>query len=109
MSEDTIEIKKKDGNDGKGSTFNGVVFTFANNINVLELVEVRTKKTREDADNPNSLSQKVSKERFIFNGTSIQLQIGSQEFIAVKFIRQVSEAEFNAKATPQMIEYRKDA
>lgn len=109
MSEETIQIKKKDGNDGKGSTFNGVVFTFANSINVLELVEVRTKKTRADADNPNALSQKLSKERFIFNGTSIQLQIGSQEFIAVKFIRQVSEAEFNAKATPQMIEFRKVA
>ena len=55
MSEETIQIKKKDGNDGKGSTFNGVVFTFAANIKVLELLEVRAKKTRKDADNPNKI------------------------------------------------------
>ena len=106
---DFIEIKKKDGNDGKGSTFNGVVFTFATNIKVLELLEVRAKKTRKDADNPNKISQKVTKDKFTFNGTSITLFTGSQEFIAVSFIQEASEAVFNAKATPQMIEFRKVA
>ena len=109
MSEETIQIKKKDGNDGKGSTFNGVVFTFAANIKVLELLEVRAKKTRKDADNPNKISQKITKDKFTFNGTSITLFTGSQEFIAVSFIQEASQAVFNAKATPQMIQFRKVA
>ena len=102
-----IEIKAKDGNDGAGSTFNGVVFTFASNIKILELVDVRVKKSRAAADNPNAFSQRLSKERYIFNGTSIELQVGRQEFIAVEFTREISESEFNASATPEMIQFRK--
>ena len=109
MSTSTIQIKSQVGNDGRGSTFNGVVFTFATSLKVKELIEVRVKKSREAANNPNALSQKLSKERFIFNGTSIQLLVGRQEFIAVQFIREITEAEFNAQATPEMIEFRKVA
>ena len=109
MSADSIQIKLKDRSDSRGNTFDGVTLNFAPSIKVLEITDIRVKRTRKAADDPGAISQPIFNDpsKFIFNGRSIQLRIGRQEFIAVNFIREVSEAEFNATASPEMIEFRK--
>lgn len=107
MSQDSIQIKLKDRNDGAGSTFNGYVLSVSSSITIKELTSVRVKKTRKDADNPNSPSRVLKPHHYLFNGRSIELLIGRQEFIAIDFIREASEAEFKAEATPEMIRFRK--
>ena len=108
MSSGSIQIKRKDRNDGAGSTFDGIKFTFSPNIKVTQLTGLRVKRTRAAADDPGAISQNIFNDpsKFIFNGTSITLQIGRQEFIAVDFIREVTEQEFQAAATPEMIQFR---
>jgi len=108
MSSGSIQIKRKDRNDGAGSTFDGIKFTFSPSIKVTQLTGLRVKRTRAAADDPGAISQNIFNDpsKFIFNGTSITLQIGRQEFIAVDFVREVSEEEFQAAATPEMIQFR---
>ena len=108
MSSGSIQIKRKDRNDGAGSTFDGIKFTFSPNIKVTQLTGLRVKRTRAAADDPGAISRNIFNDPsiFIFNGTSITLQIGRQEFIAVDFVREVSEEEFQAAATPEMIQFR---
>ena len=108
MSSGSIQIKRKDRNDGAGSTFDGIKFTFSPSIKVTQLTGLRVKRTRAAADDPGALSQNIFNDpsKFVFNGSSITLQIGRQEFIAVDFIREVSEEEFQAAATPEMIQFR---
>ena len=79
MSQDSIQIKLKDRNDGAGSTFNGYVLSVSSSITIKELTSVRVKKTRKDADNPNSPSRVLKPHHYLFNGRSIELLIGRQE------------------------------
>ena len=59
MSADFIEIKRKDRNDGAGSTFDGIKFTFASNIKVTQLTGLRVKKTRKAADDPGAVPNNI--------------------------------------------------
>ena len=70
MSADSIQIKLKDRSDSRGNTFDGVTLNFAPSIKVLEITDIRVKRTRKAADDPGAISQPIFNDpsKFIFNG-----------------------------------------
>ena len=79
MSSGSIQIKRKDRNDGAGSTFDGIKFTFSPSIKVTQLTGLRVKRTRAAADDPGAISQNIFNDpsKFIFNGTDWKARIHS--------------------------------
>ena len=70
MSADSIQIKLKDRSDSRGNTFDGVTLNFAPSIKVLEITDIRVKRTRNAADDPGAISHPIFSDpsKFIFNG-----------------------------------------
>lgn len=86
---------------GKLRTFDGQTFQFGPEDNIIEIVSVRAGK------NSLASSRKYQNTDFSFTGKTLRLYKGPHTYIRVEFVREVTQEQFEAAATPEMIEFQK--